>query len=245
LNFDNSSPLRPIIRKLSGWNALSEDDRAAILGLPYVVRNLSPNQFIIWDGDRPQHSTLLLSGFAYRHKVVGSGGRQIFSIHMKGDVVDLQNSLLGRADHNVQMITQGEVALVPIDAIRKLAFDRPAVGMALWYETLVEGSMFREWITNIGRRDARMRVAHLLCECAIRLEAAGLGNAEGCTLPLTQEQLADAVSLTPIHINRTLKGLAEDGMIVRARRSLTIPDWRKMAKLGDFDPAYLHLADEH
>ena len=117
------------------------------------------------------------SGFAYRHKHAGNGGRQILSIHMKGDLVDLQNSLLGVADHNVQMLTAGEVAMIPVEAIRELAFARPNVGMAMWYETLVEGSIFREWVLNIGRRDARTRIAHLLCEFAIRLEGAELGAA--------------------------------------------------------------------
>lgn len=235
------SPLALMARKLRLWGSLDEHDEAAILALPHTLRSIDANQFIIWDGDRPQTTCLLLSGFAFRHKVVGNGGRQIFSIHMRGDVVDLQNSLLGRADHNVQMVTDGEVALIPVDFIRKLAFDYPAVGMAMWYETLVEGSIFREWITNVGRRDARARIAHLLCEFALRLETTGLGSQDGYTLPMTQEQLADAVSLTSIHVNRTLKGLESDGLIVRDKRSVTIPNWHKLAEAGDFDPAYLHL----
>lgn len=77
------------------------------------------------------------------------------------DVVDLQNSLLGSADHNVQMSSDGKVALIPVGAVRDLAFRHPNVGMAMWFETLVEGSIFREWILNIGRRNAPARIAHL------------------------------------------------------------------------------------
>jgi CRP-like cAMP-binding protein len=195
----------------------------------------------VWDGDRPQNTCLLLSGYAYRHKLAGNGGRQILSIHMKGDVLDLQNSLLGIADHNVQMLTAGEVVLIPVDSIRELAFNHPSVGLAMWYETLVEGSIFREWVLNIGRRNARTRIAHLLCEFALRLEIVDLGQHTTYELPITQEQLADAVALTSVHVNRTLMNLEQDGLITRTRRVISVVDWKALVKVADFEPRYLHL----
>ena len=235
--------LAPMVRKLSLWTELSPSDCDEILELPHQRRHLEAGQYLVWDGDKPQNCCILLSGFAYRHKHAGNGGRQIVSIHMKGDIVDLQNSLLGIADHNVQMLSSGELALIPIDAVRELAFSRPAVGMAMWYETLVEGSIFREWVLNIGRRDAKTRIAHLLCEFAVRLEVAEVGNSNHYTLPITQEQLADAVALTPVHVNRMLMELEAEGLINRTRRDITIGDWPELAKAGDFQPRYLHLAN--
>jgi CRP-like cAMP-binding protein len=229
------------VRKLNLWCELGSRDQDDILSLPYQLRQLDAAQYLVWDGDKPQHSCLLRSGFAYRHKHAGNGGRQIVSIHMKGDLVDLQNSLLGTADHNVQMLTAGEVALIPIEAIRQLAFDNPLIGMAMWYETLVEGSIFREWVLNIGRRDARTRVAHLLCEFAMRLEVAELGRQSRYELPITQEQLADAVALTPVHVNRTLMKLEQEGLITRTKRMISIVDWKQLVKVADFEPRYLHL----
>jgi len=230
-----------MVHKLGLWTELSPSDCDEIFTLPYQRRHIEAGQYLVWDGDRPQNCCLLLSGFAYRHKHAGNGGRQIVSIHMKGDLVDLQNSLLGTADHNVQMLTAGEVALIPVEAIRRLAFHNPAVGMAMWYETLVEGSIFREWVLNIGRRDARARIAHLLCEFALRLQVAELGERTNYELPITQEQLADAVALTPVHVNRTLKKLEQDGLITRTKRMITIVDWTKLVKVADFEPRYLHL----
>src|SRR5688572_24389635 len=104
-------PLAPMVRKLALWQPLTDDDREAILALPHIVRRLDAGQFIVWDGDKPQNCCLLLDGYAYRHKMAGNGSRQIVSIHMKGDIVDLQNSLLGIADHNVQMLTAGRLAM--------------------------------------------------------------------------------------------------------------------------------------
>jgi CRP-like cAMP-binding protein len=241
--YNPNSPLSLMIRKLDQWNRLSEDDKAAILQLPYIERTLDPDQYIVWDGDKPANSCIIVSGYAFRHKLVGDGGRQIYSIHMAGDLVDLQNALLRTADHNVQSMTRCHVLMIPIEAIRKLAVNRPTVGMAMWYETLVDASIFREWITNVGRRDARSRIAHILCEFALRMEAAGLGDRGERALPMTQEQLADAVSLTPIHVNRTLKSLEEDGLIVRQKRAILLPDWQALADVGGFDPRYLHLRD--
>ena len=238
----NHHPLAPMVRKLELWNSLSKQDRDAVLALPFTERVLSAGQYIVWEGDKPQHSCVLNSGFAYRHKAAGSGGRQILSIHVKGDIVDLQNSLLGVADHNVQMLSDGRIALLPVEAMREIAFTRPSVGMSMWYETLVEGSIFREWVLNIGRRNARTRIAHLLCEFALRLEVAELGKLTSYTLPITQDQLADAVALTSVHVNRTLMKLQADGLIKRTKREITIDDWTELAKAGDFESRYLHLA---
>lgn len=233
--------LEPMVRKLDSWRPLDEKDKEALRSLPHRTIKLRPQEYVVREGDRPQNACLMLSGFAFRHKVAGNGGRQIFSIHMAGDLADLQNSMLGTADHNLQALTHVEVALIPVEAIQDIAFARPAIGRAMWYETLVDASIFREWTLNVGRRDARTRAAHMLCEFSLRLETAGLGMRCNYELPMTQEQLADALGLTSVHINRTLMALAGDGLITRAQRSIQIDDWPRLAKEGDFDPAYLHL----
>ncbi len=223
---------------------MASSDQAALLALPFREVKLRPQEYMVREGDRPQHSCLMISGFSVRHKIAGNGGRQIFSIHMKGDLADLQNSLLGMADHNLQALTHVEAALIPVEAVQEIAFTRPAIGRAMWYETLVDASIFREWTLNVGRRDARTRAAHLLCEFALRLEVAGLGERCSYELPMTQEQLADAMGLTSVHTNRTLMGLGENGLISRTQRSVTINDWPGLMQVGDFDPAYLHLGGD-
>jgi CRP-like cAMP-binding protein len=233
--------LEPMVRKLQQYRPLDDSDQEALRALPYRLITLRPHEYIVREGDRPRNSCLMVSGFSFRHKVAGNGGRQIFSIHMQGDLADLQNSLLGIADHNLQALTRVEAAMIPVEAIQDIAFTRPAVGRAMWYETLVDASIFREWTLNVGRRDARTRTAHLLCEFALRFEAAGLGERCNYELPMTQEQLADALGITSVHTNRTLMGLGEDGLIERHQRSVRIVDWPRLMKVGDFDRAYLHL----
>lgn len=241
-SLSNGSALEPMLRKLEYWLPFSAEDRAALLALPHAVKTMEQHAYIVRERDRSTHSCVMLKGFSIRHKIVGSGHRQICAIHMKGEMVDLQNSLLGTADHSVQMLTAGQVALVPRDEIERIAFEHPTIGRAMWTDTLVDGSIFREWIANVGRRDGRTRMAHLLCEFSLRLEVAGLGEQTGWELPMTQEQLGDATGMTAVHVNRTIKSLEADGLIERTSpRAITIGDWKKLAEAGDFDSNYLHL----
>jgi CRP-like cAMP-binding protein len=230
-----------MLPKLERWTPLGPDDRSAIAALPHKVRRVGPSHYVVREGDRTENSCLLLSGFAYRSKIVGDGGRQIVALHVKGDMIDLQNSLLGIADHNVQALTAIEIAVIPREAILKLADERPAVARAMWHDTLVDGSVQREWTANIGRRDSKTRMAHLLCEFALRLENAGIGQLCNYELPMTQEQLADCLALTPVHVNRTLKLLEKEALISRTVRSVKIEDWEKLAREGDFNTTYLHV----
>jgi CRP-like cAMP-binding protein len=236
-----SSPLLALVAKLSTLAKLGDDDKAALLALPHTLRHLHNASYIVREGDAPTHCCLLVSGFAMRHKLVRDGARQIVNIHVAGDMVDLQNSMLGIADHNVQALTAMEGAFIPREAIVDIAFSRPSVGKALWLETLVEGSIQREWVANVGRRDAITRIAHVLCEFAYRLDAVGLGEKCNYELPMTQEQLADVVGLTAVHVNRTLKELDAQGLTSRSKRSVVIHNLEDLAEIGDFRPTYLHL----
>jgi CRP-like cAMP-binding protein len=234
--------LLPLLQKLAYRADFDEAEKKAILDLPFAIKRLERAQFLVREREAAKHSCVMLSGYSIRSKLVGSGNRQIVSIHMKGEVVDLQNSMLQTADHSVQMLTESLVAMIPRQAVIDLTLKHPRIGHAMWIDTLVDGSIFREWITNIGRRQARERMAHLFCEFSLRLRVAGLGADNEYELPMTQEQLADATGMTPVHVNRTIKTLEQEGLIERSNpRAIRIGDWRKLADAGDFDSNYLHL----
>lgn len=234
--------LEPMLRKLRLWASLDADDEQALLDLPHEIVLIGKQRGLITEGDEVSHCWLLLSGFCVRYKIVGDGARQIVSIHMIGDMVDLQNALLGVADHGVQALTDCQMAKIPIAAIKRLTDERPKIKDALWYDTLVDGSIFREWVANVGRRDSKTRIAHLLCEFALKLDAIHLGEQLNYELPMTQEQLADATGLTPVHVNRMLQLLTQEGLIDRVTaRSVVIGNWKRLAAAGDFDRSYLHL----
>ncbi len=241
----NDSVLEPMLRKLEYHWQLGADDRAAVLALPFTVKQMERHHFIARERESTLNSCTLLSGYAIRSKLVSTGERQIVSIHMRGEIVDLQNSMFQVADHSVQMLTSGKVAVIAREELMRIAFERPAVGRSMWMNTLVDGSISREWTANVGRRNARSRIAHLLCEFSLRLKVAGLGEQTGYELPMTQAQLADATGLTSVHVNRTIKTLEREGLIDRyGSRSIHIGDWRKLAEVGDFDSNYLHLEED-
>jgi CRP-like cAMP-binding protein len=229
-----------MIRRLERRAPLTPADRQALISLPHNVRRLGPNGHVIRDGDAADHCALLLSGFAFRYKITGQGGRQIISLHIASEFLDLQHSFLGVADTSVQTLTEAEVALIPTAALQSLVLANAGVGRALWMDTLIDASIFREWVVNVGRRDSRARVAHLLCEFSLRLEAAGMAENHRYELPMTQEQLADAVGLTSVHVNRVLRQLEGEGLIDRNRRAITISDWAQLRDVGDFNERYLH-----
>lgn len=237
-------PLEVMIKRLTRRFDLSPSAIDALLGLSHVVKDFAAGQYILREGEKTLQSSFVVSGFVYRHKVVGDGARQIVAIHLMGDFVDLQHIMLDRADHNIQALTPATLVQFPADALLDLAYRFPEIGKALWLESLIEAATFREAVVNVGRRDARARTAHLLCELATRREAAGLGPRGNYELPMSQEQIGDALGLTSVHVNRTLKGLEAEGLISRTRRAVTVADWEGLRRAGDFTTHYLHLYDK-
>jgi len=235
-------PLMQLVRKLQTRAVLDRSDIAAILELPFNERTYEAPGYLVREGaTRLEQCSFIRSGFAFRQKLTVDGNRQIIGICLPGDFVDLQHLFLDQADHSVQVLTRVETADVDRTALQRLAEHRPNLNRALWIDTLIEASIHREWILNVGRRDARQRIANLLCEFALRMKQAGIDQEAGCELPMTQEQLGDAVGLTSVHVNRTLKTLEKDGLVRREKRYLTIADWEKIRALGAFSALYLHF----
>lgn len=236
-------PVQRMIDRLRRRAPLDHDDCEAVRALPMRRRQYEPPAYIVREGAAPiQYCSFVVSGFALGQKLAANGGRQIVSLHVPGDFLDLQHLFLKRADHNVQALTRLETIEIEREALQDLALRRPAVGRTLWIDALVDASIFREWVLNVGRRDARQRIAHLLCEFTARMESAGMMEAGTmCELPMTQEQLGDATGLTSVHVNRTLKGLEADGLISREKRFVMIADWNRMRVVGDFSALYLHF----
>jgi CRP-like cAMP-binding protein len=150
--------------------------------------------------------------------------------------------MLDVADHNVQSLGPSTVAGVSKEALLDLMAKDAAVRRALWLDSLIDASVFREWVVNVGRRNAKTRIAHLLCELALRLDSARVADGSMFDFPLTQEQIADATGLTAVHTNRTLQALRKDGLISLAANRLTIRNWKGLADVGDFTERYLHHA---
>ncbi len=220
-------------------SGLAEPDLAALRMLPFARRTVERDAFIVREGEEPASCSLILEGCAFRQKVVRNGTRQIIAFHFPGEFIDLQSCLLTVNDHGVQALGACTLAVVPRHALLALIAQRPAVARAVWFDTLLEGAVYREWVVNVGRRNARARIAHLLCELAIRLDAMP-EDGKAYHLPLTQEHIADATGLTSVHTNRTIQGLRREGLISLASGRLVVHDWNALRAIGDFSELYLH-----
>jgi CRP-like cAMP-binding protein len=235
-------PAERLIRRLQVSTPLEPADIVAIESLPVMLKELPAQAAIVREGERPGQSCLLIEGFACRSKTTDIGKRQILSIHMAGDIPDLQSLHLRVMDHDVTTLSHCSVGYIPHEALRTLTHERPLVAEALWRETLIDAAVFREWIVNVGRRPAANRTAHLIAEVGKRLEAVGLASADRYELPMTQIDLADALGLSPVHVNRVIQELRRSGMLELRKHSVVIRDVPALIQLGDFDELYLHAS---
>jgi CRP-like cAMP-binding protein len=236
-----NSDLNPLVRKLESIVALTAEEREAVLRIPVTLRTLKADQDIVRDQDRPSQCCLILEGFACRYKMLREGKRQILSFHIPGDIPDLQSLHLEVMDHSLGTLTASKVALIPHDVVRAFLRAHPRIGDIFWRDTLIDAAVFREWVTNVGRREAYGRIAHLFCELFLRLSAVGLNKGDSYGMPITQAELADATGLSTVHVNRTMQELRQDGLIGTKNGMVIIKDWEALRVAGEFDPTYLHL----
>jgi CRP-like cAMP-binding protein len=237
----SSATMHPLIRKLEGIGHVSEVVREAVVGLPVQFLDVNAKQDVVREGDRTTRCFALVDGFACSFKVTGEGKRQITAFYIAGDMPDLQSLHLNVLDAGVSTLTRCTVAFVKHEDLWALCTQLPSVTSLFWRATLIDAAIFREWTTNVGQRNAVARIAHVLCEFAVRLRAIGDEDANIFNLPVTQTELADATGMSTVHTNRSLQELRAMKLITWQRTTLTIPDLAALAAVGDFDQTYLHL----
>jgi CRP-like cAMP-binding protein len=243
---DATSPStsHPLIRKLESIVTLSDEEKSMLVNLPMQVQDLRADQDIVREGDRVSRSCILLEGFACRYKMTAEGKRQIMSFHIPGDIPDLQSIHLRTMDHSLQTLTPCKVGFITHEAIKDLCHRSPRIAGAFWRDTLIDAAIFREWMVNIGRREAFARAAHLFCEMLVRMKSVGLAQDHTCELPITQSELGDAMGISHVHANRTIQDLRKAGLISLKGTTFKALDWEGLKQAGEFSPIYLHLENE-
>jgi CRP-like cAMP-binding protein len=228
------------VEKLRGFAALSDEDVALLVGATAKTRTIAPRQDLIREGDRPGPVFVMLEGWACRYKLLPEGGRQIMAFMMPGDSCDIHVGVLAEMDHSIQTLTTARVAMIDRAQIQTLLEERPQIARALWSTQLVDEGTLRAWIVSMGRRSSVARVAHLMCELYLRARNIGLVDGNELELPITQIVLADALGLTPVHVNRVIRTLRQAEVMALREKSLLIVDPTKLAEIAGFDENYLH-----
>lgn len=238
---DRSMP-NPLVAKLSQFSSLSLSERDALDHLlDGRIGEFRAGEDLMRAEKPPPRLHVLLSGWACRYLPMPDGRRPILAFLLPGDVCDYGHPLLDRLDHWTGAITAVRAALVPYEAVRELCAHHAAIGNAWSRAAYADAAIQRQWIVNLGKRDAFERIAHLLCEFHYRLRGIGLLRGAQCDFPLTQVDLSDATGMTPVHINRTLQELRARGLIHLKGKILTIPRLDALEAACQFDRTYLHL----
>jgi CRP-like cAMP-binding protein len=237
--------VNPFIRKLEHGAELSDEDRAALDRVVRQVRQVGGREDLIQEGDKPDHVHVVVEGFACRYKMLPNGERHIMAWLVAGDACDLHVSILGEMDHAIATLAPSKIAYIPREAIEDLTSKHAAINRALWWATLVDEGILREWLVSAGSRSVDKRMAHVFCELLLRLQSVGQATDDSFEFPLTQEELGDTLGVSTVHINRVLQQLRADGLITLKAKRMTIHDVPALQKYAEFNPNYLHLRTEN
>lgn len=230
----------PLIRKLEQFRRLSNADKRVLHGMADHVRDYARGQDIISLGERPDHVHLLLDGWAGRYKLLPEGNRHIVAYLIPGDLCDVHIALLDRMDHSIGALSDCRVAIIPLNAINDILNESGNLSRALLWSMLVDEAILREWLVSIGARSAEKRTAHFICEMLLRCRAVGLAEGDSFRMPLTQQEVADTLGLSAVHMNRTLKQLRRRELVRIDGKSMIVEDLECLMAFADFDPLYLH-----
>ena len=222
---------------------LSAAELDALEAAVSAVVTIPPRRTLTRRGDPVRESTLIVRGFLCRYMDARDGFRQIMSLQVPGDFVDLHGYPLQRLDHDIATLTEAQVVTIPHERLTVLTERFPHLGRLLWFSTLLDAAMHREWIFRLGRLEADGRLAHFLSETHARLATVGLATNGRFDFPLTQQDIGEACGLTSVHVNRTLRRLREAGMVEIANREVRILDAPQLSALGEFQPDYLYVSE--
>lgn len=230
-----------LIRKLEHFTQFTDEERQALATLSDLPVVVGPRQDIIREGDNPTGVNLIVEGYAIRYKALPDGRRQILGYFVSGDICDLRVFVLKRMDHSIAALTPVAVRVISEKRILEMTDRYPRIMRALWWATLVEESISREWLLSMGQRTAAERIAHLFCEIYYRARIVDLVEGHRVALPLRQTDLAEMTGLSVVHVNRVLQDLRKQGLITFDGQVLTILSPEKLEAFALFDPLYLHM----
>lgn len=231
--------LKLFVDRLTSRSLLTDEECQAILELPTRERKVDANRDYVRLGEQVDHCSLIAEGVMGRFSQTSGGARQITALHVPGDVADLHSVVRPVGTAALQALSQTRVLRISHADLRSVAARFPAVAEAFWRDCMVDAAILSQWVLSVGRRDARTRIAHLLCEIAVRTSEVRSPRLD-YPFPVTQIHVADATGLTSVHVNRMLKSLREDGIVNVRAREVNILDWDRLAAIAEFDAAYLH-----
>lgn len=225
--------------KLRSFTDLSEEEALVIEALHKRRRRFVVGQDVVSQGLCDQNAYILASGWACCYKILEDGQRQIVDFKIPGDFLGLRSILFKVSDHSVEPVTDIEAIQITPNDIIKAVSNTPKLAVAILWAMSRDEAMLVEHLVGLGRRDAAQRVAHFFLELGVRLSLVGLASKDGYFCGLTQYLLADALGLTAVHVNRTLRQLREDGLLTFRDGLVSFDNYQRLVSFAQFDPGYM------
>ena len=229
----------PLLKFFSARDDLGLHDITALRGLFTGSESFSAKEELILEGAKPTGSMLLVKGFVARYRYDNEGERQLSALHVPGDFIDLHGFLLRRMDHGILALTSCKVLRAPHSRLVEVSAQQPHLTRMLWMSTVIDAAIHRAWIVASGRSTAVAHIAHFLCEISHRLQIVGLSDGRQFGLPITQQDCADLLGRSLVHINRGLRQLKSLGFLAWSGGVVTLLKHEALIEMSEFDPTYL------
>jgi CRP-like cAMP-binding protein len=241
MNGLQTSVLRLFVKRLASRSVLTDDEVGALLGLNGHIKEVAARTDFVRPREPVDHACLVVKGLAGRFGQHSDGARQITCLHIPGDMADLPSVVSPKSGWGLAALTATTILRIPHTDLRRVAAKHPGIAEAFWRDCVADGSIFSEWVVNVGRRDATSRVAHVFCEMAIRCKEAGEGNRHSFRLPITQTDLANATGMTGVHVNRTLRELRTRELVELRAGTVTVYNWDELVRTAGFHAGFMLL----
>ena len=215
---------------------LRETDLSTMDRYKYGERSIAAGSDFLYQGEPVTEVFTLLEGWAFLYRLLEDGRRQITRVLLPGDFIGFQADLEAPADNAAQALTACRTCVFPRQRVMTMIRENPELAIRLTWAMARDEARMEEWLTSIGRRSALERIALFLLELTYRVrlrDPEPLGSE--IPLPLTQEHIGDALGLTSVHVNRTLRELREAALVVVSRRTLRILDPDGLARAAGYD----------
>lgn len=220
---------------------LSAQEIDTLQSLTVTESSYPADAVIINQGASIRSIHLVRSGWGCVYRDLSSGERQIIDFPMRCDFVGLRTAG-GYSYNTIKTITPMSVYEIPLASLEQTIKQVPRLGL-LFIEMLArQRAMLVEHLTNVGCRSAFVRTAHLLLELSDRVKSCGMGEPDSFYCPLTQYQLADALGLTPIHLNRMIRELREDGLVIFKSYRVEILDRQRLMQIAEYDGSFMRMS---
>ncbi|CEP36484.1 MULTISPECIES: Crp/Fnr family transcriptional regulator [Halomonadaceae] len=227
-----------VMRGLSTQGALSQEDKALLLGLELSPRYMSASEVLWQESEDADLFCVVKEGWAYSYRNLKNGSKQILKFYLPGDIIGIRDFGFTRRLASAAMINKGVICPFSYQQLFEL-FGRSSLAAGIVATATRQQAQLSERLIYLGKYSAHEQLAHFLYEIYLRLKRIKAVRDNSFFMPLTQELISDALGMSPVHVSRTFSMLRDEGLVIRNRQHVKLPDPEALARLVEFNDSYI------